>query len=117
MVLAALALAACHARVAASDVPARLTHPTARSHAELLSVVNGALHRETVTIADDALTRESALVIERAPARDALGRPLSGRELGRPERFRLVKHGAACILVHESTGRRYRLAQATCSPE
>jgi hypothetical protein len=115
--LALLALAACRTRVAATDLPARLVNPTARSHEELVRVVSRALRRATVTIADDALTRASTLVIERAPARDPLGRPLNGRERGRPEHFRLVRNGSSCVLVHEATGRRFTLKEATCLPE
>lgn len=70
-----------------------------------------------VTIADDALTREDTLIIERARPRGADGVPLSGRETGRPEHFRLMKNGSRCVLVHERTGKRFRLKSATCAPK
>jgi len=111
-----LALAACHPRPAARDVPAVITNPTAESRAELSRVVSGALDGVAVTIADDALTREDTLIIERAVRRDAQGRPLTGRDTGRPERFRLVGSGERCVLVHERTGRRWTLESTTCSP-
>jgi hypothetical protein len=79
-------------------------------------VVRGALHGAPVTLADDALTRDYTLIVERAPHRDAEGRPLDGRETGRPERFRLVQSGLLCVLVQESTGQRWTLASVTCSP-
>jgi hypothetical protein len=41
---------------------------------------------------------------------------LNGREIGRPEHFRLVKNGTRCVLVHERTGKRWTLKAATCSP-
>jgi hypothetical protein len=41
---------------------------------------------------------------------------LLGRDLDRPERFRLVRTGTQCALVHERTGRRTTLASATCLP-
>jgi len=97
-------------------VPAVITNPTAESRAELSRVVSGALDGVTVTIADDALTREDTLIIERAVRRDAQGRPLTGRDTGRPERFRLVRSGERCVLVHERTGRRWTLESTTCSP-
>ena len=79
-------------------------------------IVRGALPGRAITLADDALTRDSTLMLERAPARTAEGVPLSGRETARPERFRLVKTGARCVLVHERAGRRFTLASATCEP-
>jgi hypothetical protein len=103
-------------RASPPDVPAVLTHPDERSRAELARVVKRALGGAAATLADDALTADGTLVIQRATHRDAQGRPLDGRELGRPERFRLVRAGARCVLVHERTGRRWRLASATCSP-
>jgi hypothetical protein len=113
----AAVLAACPKGSSQHDLPAVLTNPTPQCHAELVRLVSGALNGASVTIADDALTRDSVLIIERARPRDAEGRPLVGRETGRPERFRLVKNGARCILVHEGTGERWVLASATCSPE
>lgn len=94
-----------------------IANPTAESHAELVRVVSRALNDAPLTIADDALTRDSTLIIERVPPRDAAGVPLSGRERGRPEHFRLlVKNGSRCELVHERSGRRWTLESATCSP-
>lgn len=116
VVAGTLALTACLARSAPLDVPAVLTDAKAQSRAELARVVSRALNGVSVTLADDALTAESTLIIQRAPHRDARGLPLDGREPGRPERFRLVKAGSRCVLVHERTGRRWTLASATCSP-
>ena len=78
--------------------------------------MSGALNGAPITLADDALTRDSALIIERPQPRTADGVPLSGRERGRPEHFRLVKNGSRCVLVHEGTGKRWTLKAATCSP-
>lgn len=111
-----LSLAACATMSGRPDVPAVLTNPTAESRAELVRRVSGALHGAPITIADDALTRDSTLIIERTPPRTADGVPLSGRETGRPEHFRLVKNGSRCVLVHERTGKRWTLKAATCSP-
>jgi len=115
-VAAALAAAACAAHSLPKDVPAVITRPTAESRAELVRVVSRALGGAPVTLADDALTGDGTLIVERAPHRDALGRPLSGRETGRPEHFRLVEDGSRCVLVHERTGQRFTLESATCSP-
>ena len=69
------------------------------------------------TIADDALTRESVLVLEHATPRGPDGLPLSGRETRPPERFRLVKRGPECVLVHEGDGQRLPLPAVECEPE
>jgi hypothetical protein len=110
-----LALAACLVRSTPPDVPAVLTGPTAESRAELVRVVSHALNGVPVTLADDALTVESSLIVERTRRRDPQGRPLDGRETGRPERFRLVRSGSRCVLIHEGTERRFTLASADCS--
>ncbi len=110
-----LAVSACHARTA-RDVPAVLTHPTSESRAELQRIVSEALHRPSVTLADDALTADGTLVVARTVRRDAQGRPLQGRETGQPERFHLVRNGADCVLVHDTSGRRWTLKTATCAP-
>jgi hypothetical protein len=111
-----LSLAACATTSGRRDLPALLTNPTAESRAELVRRVSGALHGAPITIADDALTRDPMLIIERKPPRTADGVPLSGRETGRPEQFRLVKNGSHCVLVHARTGKRWTLKAATCSP-
>jgi hypothetical protein len=111
-----LSLAACATTSGRRDLPAVLTNPTAESRAELVRRVSGALHGAPITIADDALTRDSTLIVERTTPRTADGVPLSGRETGRPEHFRLVTNGSHCVLVHERTGKRWTLKAATCSP-
>jgi hypothetical protein len=112
----ALGLAALQTCSPPPDVPAVITSPTAESRAELARTVSHALNGASITLADDALVRESTLIVERARPRDLEGRPLTGRETGRPEHFHLVKSGARCVLVHEGSGRRWTLASTTCSP-
>jgi hypothetical protein len=96
------------------EVPAVIVRPTAASRAALARAVSAALDGVRVTLADDALTRESVLVLEHTPRRDPYGLPLSGRDLGMPERFELLKRGDQCILVHERTGRRTTLLATSC---
>jgi hypothetical protein len=107
--------AACATAPPAKGVPAVITSPTPESRAELVRVLGRALHGAPLALADDALTRESTLIIERARARGPDGTPLQGRDPGRPERFRLVKDGPGCVLVHEGSGRRFPLPSATCT--
>lgn len=101
-------------RPAPRELPAVIVAPTDASRAALADAVTAALHGAQVTLADDALTRSSTLVVERAPLRDAAGLPVDGRARGTPERFRLVKRGGACVLLHERTGRAAELASTTC---
>jgi len=105
---------ACVAHQTPRDEPAVISPVTAESRAELRRAVSRALDGAPVTLADDALTRESELLVERVRHRDAHGLPIAGRETGRPERFRLVRSGPHCVLVHEGTGRRATLADTGC---
>ena len=107
---------ACRTVAAPRDAPAVIVDPTAESRAALARAVGAALNGAQVSLADDALTGRSTLAIERVRRRDASGLPLNGRELGRPELFRLVKSGAECVLVHERSGRRFALADTACAP-
>ena len=116
LLAAALATCSCGTLPAGSDLPAVIVAPTAQSRDELQQAVSNTLNGASVTLADDALTRDSTLIIERNQARDANGVPLSGRELGRPEKFQLVKSGKDCILIHEASGKRWTLKHTTCSP-
>ena len=100
-------LLACASSFAQPEVAAVIDQPTQQSRAELARAVSSVLHGAPVTLADDALTRDSLLIIER---------PLSGRDFGRPENFRLLKAGKQCTLVHERTGARTTLASTTCQP-
>jgi hypothetical protein len=108
-------IGACETLSAREPQPAVLTHASAQSFAELNRVVSLALNGAPVRLAGDALTHDSVLIVDRAQARDAAGLPLNGRELGRPERFRLVKRGPQCLLIHERTGKRWILSSVTCA--
>jgi hypothetical protein len=111
-----VAIGACAQRSAPADVPAVLTSPTDAARAELLRIVGEALNGAPVTLAADALTREDTLIVERAERRDTKDMNLGGREMRRPDHFRLVKRGAACVLIHVETSRSWTLASAACSP-
>src|SRR5258708_21644966 len=96
---------ACASSFAQPEVAAVIDKPTRQSRAELARAVSSALNGAPATLADDALTRDSLLIIER---------PLSGRDFGKPENFRLLKAGEQCTLVHERTGKSTTLASTTC---
>ena len=106
-IAAALLLSACAS--AQADVAAVIDKPTTESRAELARAVSGALNGAQVRLAHDALTRDSVLIIEKAHR-------LTGREMDKPEHFRLVKSGKQCALVHERTGKRTMLASTSCQP-
>ncbi len=114
---ALVALSACKTATTQEDVPALIAEPTPESRAELMRVVSKALNGALVTLADDALTQNSQLIIERNEPRDSQGRPLSGRDLGKPDHFQLVKAGSECVLIHHANDKRYVLTDTTCAPE
>ncbi len=98
------------------DVPAVIVDPTAQSRAELSLAVQRALHSDPIPLSDDALTRSSLLPIDRMPRRDSHGRLLNGLEIGhKPEIFKLVKRGNACVLIHDDVEQlRQTLAATRC---
>lgn len=109
-----LCLAGCCADPPQAAVPALLAQPSEQQRAELSRLIGEALHRPPILLAPDALTHEPALVIEPVRPRDASGLPLQGRSLDQPEIFRLLLQGPRCLLLQESTGRRWPL-HASCS--
>ena len=114
---AVAALAACAAEPLPEGVPALLVDPDAASRAELAGVLQNALGATRVTLAPDALTESRELTIERPAPRGLDAPPATGRTLGRPERFRLVRDGPQCVLIQDSTGLRWLLLDARCEPE
>jgi hypothetical protein len=109
LALAMLLLASCKTDAVRDDVPARIINPSPASLAEIRDTVSRALGGREVRIAPDALTTDSLLIIE--PAH------LMGRDLRKPDHFRLVLNGSACILVHEESSRRYELGNTRCRAE
>jgi hypothetical protein len=107
-------LSACTS-LAAHDEPAIIADGNHESHAEIVRAISAMLGVAPVTIAEDAFTKQSMLLIERVPARDASGQRLSGRDMGKPEQFQLVKHGRECVLVHANSGARQELARTECA--
>lgn len=101
----------------AGDQPAVIVNPTPESRAELRGVVSDMLFGAEVTLSKDALTKSSVLVVERNRIRSLQHPPLTGRDLGKPERFRLLTTGTECVLIHESNHARYELPATDCIPE
>lgn len=121
---AGLALTACKATAPPTDEaslqgdqPAVIVNPTAASRAELQRVVSDMLFGADVTLADDALTDSSVLIVERKRIGSMQNPPLSGRDLGEPERFQLLTTGTRCVLVHGTDQARYELTETDCVPE
>ena len=114
LVLILACLPACRAWSQTAGAPAIIIDPTAASRADLELAVAHALGGSRVRLASDALTHSTLLIVGRAQARDARGLPLNGRELGRPQHFRLLRRGSQCALLHVETGRARVLAHTTC---
>jgi hypothetical protein len=112
-----LAATGCKMNSVHEERPARIVNPTGESRAELKRVVSDMLFGADVLLADDALTDSSVLIIERNRIRGLNNPPLSGRDLGRPERFQLVTTGTKCVLIHESDQARYELPGTECVAE
>jgi len=104
-----LLVTACKTGAVRAEVPAILVDPTIESRAELHQIVGSLLGGRTVTIADDALTTQSMLVIE--------PKYLTGRDLGKPDQFRLLLSGSDCVLVHLGSDARSKLSKASCAAE
>jgi len=109
---------------AAGPIPeqeAVLVNPTPAVRAELARLVSAAISGTDgriapVTLAEAALTDSSTLTIEPVRLRDPQGYLANGRETRQPENFRLIRVGVRCVLVHERTGQRFTIANATCAP-
>jgi hypothetical protein len=112
-----LLAAACKVNPMHEDRPARIVNPTTESRAELKRVVSDMLFGADVALADDALTTSSVLIVERRRSRSLESPPLSGRDLGQPERFQLVRTGEQCLLIHGSDQARYQLLETECVAE
>lgn len=111
-----VAVAGCASGGARLETAAYVTHPTPQSHLAISQAVSNTFGGIQVTIADDALTGDGVLMIDRARLHDPNGTLVDGRNPGLPERFHLVKSGEDCILVHDRTNRRTRLAGTECAP-
>ena len=99
------------------NVPAVIVNPTPESRAELQRAVSEMLSGADVMLAEDALTQSSILTIERRRPGSLDNPPLSGRDLGSPERFHLLLTGTGCMLVHESDEATVPLTETDCVPE
>jgi hypothetical protein len=108
---------ACKMNSVQEDRPARVVNPSPESRAELERAVSDMLFGADVILADEALTDSSVLLIERRRIRDSNNVPLSGRDLGEPEHFKLVMSGTRCVLIHERDDARYELQHTQCAAE
>ena len=110
-------LAGCQTMNAADDVPAIITDPDEDSRAALRATVSGLFLGQNVLIADDALTSSSVLPIEFGRRGSLEYKPLSGRVVTEPLRFRLVLNGGDCYLIDPRDESRHLLADTSCTPE
>ena len=115
--LACLLPAGCNMNSVHEERAALIVNPTDESRAELKRAVSDMLAGAEVLLAGDALTDSSVLVIERNRIRGLNSPPLSGRDLGRPERFQLVTNGTECLLIREKDQSRHELLNTECVAE
>ena len=104
-----ISMTACKTEAVRAEVAAQIVDPTPESRAELEQAVSDALGGRSVTIADDALTTDSMLIIE--------PKHLTGRDLRRPDHFRLVREDSRCVLVHQESEARYTLSDTRCAAD
>ena len=107
---------ACASTPMNEDIPAVIVDADDRSRNELKQIITTALNIEDINLADDALTDDSLLLIERTQYRNLNNAPVLGRDLGRPEIFRLVLSDDQCVLIHQRDNRRWVLRDTQCAP-
>ena len=110
-------VAGCQTMNTDNDVPAVIVDPDDASRAALRATMNGLFIGQDVLLADDALTISSTLPIEFGTRSSLEHRPLSGRVVTEPLRFRLVRNGSKCILIDPRDESRHLLADTRCVPE
>ena len=110
-----LAIGGCKHVAPDADQPAVIVAPSDASRTALQKAVNEELGTE-VLLADDALTDTSILIIERNFPKGVTGSPAQGRTMDPPVRFTLMTNGTDCVLVEDSGGARYLLANTRCEP-
>lgn len=121
ILISLLALTACHSltlkeqqksqkKMGKNRIPlaAVIVDPDDASREELRHVVAAALNQADILLAPDALTQSHVLVVQRKHS--------LGRDLGRPEVFRLYRLGSECILEHGKTSTKTVLSKVHCTP-
>ncbi len=115
--LVILLITACQSMNVDGDVPAVIADPDETSRAALRATINGLFAGQDVLLAEDALTASSELAIEFGARGSLEHRPLTGRVVSEPLRFRLVKNGSECFLIDPRDDSRHLLADTRCVPE
>lgn len=111
-------LSACSVNPAVSEeVHAVLVQGSEESRAELQRVVSEGMYHKPVLLADNALTESSILVVTPRPPLDIEQRPLRGRDLTVPVKFRLWRIEGKCWLERIDNKKRWHLVLAKCVPE
>ncbi|WOX04700.1 hypothetical protein [Microbulbifer pacificus] len=92
-------------------------NPEPAAIAQLQQVLVEANYGASVTVAKDVFSDSSRLALEQGRQVDGPTRPLTGRDLGKPRIFRLVKNSGGCWLVRAEDGQRWHLDKLACVPE
>ena len=115
ILVALIAIAVACTSVTANETPAILSEPDAAARAELRTAVNALLKRD-VLLSETAFLETSEITLEPARPRDPGARVATGFEMRKPQKIKLVRSGARCVLIAES-GDRIELKHARCKPE
>ncbi|HEY8570139.1 hypothetical protein [Microbulbifer sp.] len=99
------------------EQPALIVNPEPAAIAQLEQALVEANHGASVRVAKDVFSHSSRLALEQGRQVDGPTRPLTGRDLGKPRIFRLVKNSGGCWLVRAEDGQRWHLDKLTCVPE
>lgn len=99
------------------DQPALLVNPAPEALAQLQQALVEASHGAPVTIAGDVFSNRSRLALEQGRLGSGQSPHLTGRDLGKPRIFRLVRNSRGCWLVRAEDSARWHLDQLTCVPE
>ncbi len=106
-------LAACTTPAVTSEQPALLTRTEPQCRAQIEQAL-GRFLNAPVSVAPDVFEKDATLLLERPDPRDASGRRLDGRILGRPKTYRLVTDGQRCIVSGEKSSEHAVLTACTC---
>jgi hypothetical protein len=117
-VSATAVLISCGSLAAAGpDQPALIVNPDPAAIDQLQQALVEANHGVSVTVAKDVFSNSSRLALEQGRQVDGPTRPLTGRDLGKPRIFRLVKNSRGCWLIRAEDGQRWHLDKLACVPE
>lgn len=107
-------VAGCQSQ-ASEERSAIVTNPSPEVVTELERTISTSLYGVPVSLTESAFTDSSVLTLQPAQQSRPDVRLASGRTMDRPEQFRLIAIGDACLLEKMTTGERFQLQVTRCS--